>query len=183
MDFFARQDQARHKTSVLLFYFAASIFLILLSLNVVAIEIVDFATSGPVASVAHRGQPAGLPHWAARTGFWQPDIIVCVTTITLFIIGMGSLYKVIRLSGGGPSVAEMMRAVEIPPSPSDPKQRMLRNVVEEMSIASGVPVPRIYLLPRENGINGQVSATQGHLSASILRSVCSREKLFRGKDC
>ena len=35
----------------------------------------------------------------------------------------------------------------------DPLRRRLRNVVEEMAIASGVPVPEIYVLEEESGIN------------------------------
>ncbi len=41
----------------------------------------------------------------------------------------------------------------VPADVQDPLRRRLRNVVEEMAIASGVPVPEIYVLEEESGIN------------------------------
>ena len=155
MDFFARQDRARHTTTLLLIYFAGAVLSILVALNLLALTLVSFSSRNPaiVATVRDVQNPDMTQHPAPPDGFWQPGIVILVTMATLFVIGMGSLYKIIRLSGGGKSVAELMRAIPIPPSPGDPKQRVLRNVVEEMAIASGVAVPRIYLLPTENHIN------------------------------
>jgi len=41
----------------------------------------------------------------------------------------------------------------VSPETSDPLRSRLRNVVEEMAIASGVPVPEIYVMEHETGIN------------------------------
>jgi Zn-dependent protease with chaperone function len=155
MDFFARQDRARHTTTLLLIYFAGAVLSILAALNLLALTLVSISSrnAAVVATVRDVRNPDMTQHPAAPDGFWQPGIVILVTMVTIFVIGMGSLYKIIRLSGGGKSVAELMRAIPIPPSPGDPKQRVLRNVVEEMAIASGVAVPRIYLLPKENHIN------------------------------
>jgi Zn-dependent protease with chaperone function len=72
---------------------------------------------------------------------------------TLGIIGCGSLYKVAQLRGGGMTVAENLGGYRVPQNTTDPIERRLVNVVEEMALASGVPVPPIYLLKDEEGIN------------------------------
>ena len=59
----------------------------------------------------------------------------------------------------------------------------LQSLIRRLSNVNSQVFGKVYYPVRSNGLKGQVSATQGHLSASILRSVCSREKLFRGKDC
>src|SRR5690606_4380571 len=56
-------------------------------------------------------------------------------------------------SGGGESVALQMGGTPVPEDTADFNLRRLRNVVEEIAIASGVPVPRIFVLEHEAGIN------------------------------
>src|SRR5690606_5556844 len=65
----------------------------------------------------------------------------------------GSLYKTMLLSGGGGVVARSLGGVRVSADTTDPAQRRLLNVVEEMAIASGVPMPEVYLLEQEEGIN------------------------------
>ena len=47
----------------------------------------------------------------------------------------------------------MVGARSVPPGTADPHERRLRNVVEEMAIASGVRVPEVYVMDGERGIN------------------------------
>ena len=63
------------------------------------------------------------------------------------------MFKTSVLSSGGGAVATQMGGTLVPASVQDPLRRRLRNVVEEMAIASGVPVPEIYVLEEESGIN------------------------------
>ena len=72
---------------------------------------------------------------------------------TLALIGGGSLYRVASLAGGGHSVAEMMGGRPLSSQTTDPDERKILNVVEEMAIAAGTPVPPVYLLEQEDGIN------------------------------
>ena len=65
----------------------------------------------------------------------------------------GSLFKLAQLRGGGTVVAERLGGMRIYPNTTDPHQRRVLNVVEEMALASGVPVPPVYFLPREQAIN------------------------------
>ena len=66
---------------------------------------------------------------------------------------MGSLYKVSELASGGEVVAQMMGGRLVDPQTTDLAERRLLNVVEEMSLASGVPVPPVYVMDNEPSIN------------------------------
>jgi Zn-dependent protease with chaperone function len=150
MDFFSRQDQARRQTSVLVIYFTVAVILIVAAINLLAIIVVD------LASAVEPDTPHGAvqsPEPTPRSGLWQWDVITYATMGTLLVIAGASFFKMSQLSRGGRAVAQLMGATPVPPAPTDPGQKMLRNVVEEMSIASGVPVPTIFIMQRERGIN------------------------------
>src|SRR5918999_395266 len=80
-------------------------------------------------------------------------LIVLYVLAVLGIITLASLYKTMVLGGGGAVVAQSLGGVRVSADTTDPQQRRLLNVVEEMSIASGVPMPEVYLLEQESGIN------------------------------
>ena len=80
-------------------------------------------------------------------------LLVVASLVTVAIIGLGSLYRIASLRGGGETVAQQMGGVPVPEQTRDPQLRRLRNVVEEIAIASGVPMPRLYVLEHEAGIN------------------------------
>lgn len=146
MDFFQQQDVARRKTGLLVFYFVATVILIVLSIYAVLAGIF-LATGGDRQAVAS-GDAVG----AARA-LWNPELFAGVGAATLAVIGGGSLYRVASLSGGGQTVAEMLHGRLVPPDSTDPAERRVLNVVEEMAIASGLPVPPVYILEHEKGIN------------------------------
>jgi Zn-dependent protease with chaperone function len=79
---------------------------------------------------------------------------VLVSGAVLLIIGGVSVVKTLSLrQGGGVKVAESLGGVPLPDIPTDPKLKRYRNVVEEIAIASSTPVPVLYYLPEEAGIN------------------------------
>ncbi|AKC86145.1 M48 family metallopeptidase [Pseudoxanthomonas suwonensis] len=78
---------------------------------------------------------------------------VFATVLTLAVIGLGSLYRIASLRGGGAVVAAQMGGTWVPEDTRDPSLRRLRNVVEEIAIASGVPVPKLFVMENEAGIN------------------------------
>ncbi len=84
---------------------------------------------------------------------WDGNIFGVVSLVTIIIIFVGSICKISQLSGGGSVVAEMLGGQPIDGHTADLGERRLLNVVEEMAIASGTPVPQLYLLPGEDGIN------------------------------
>ncbi len=155
MDFFERQDKARRNTNLLVFYFVLAVLSLLLAVNVtVSLVLAGFGNYGlmiwklnPISSGAEQ-----LP-WS------QPELLFCVTIGTLAVILTGSVYKTLQLAGGGSAVAELLDGRLVNPNTSDADERKLLNVVEEMSIASGVPVPQVYVMDSEAGIN---AFTAGH---------------------
>lgn len=80
-------------------------------------------------------------------------LLVLSSLATLAVIGLGSLYRIASLRGGGEAVALQMGGTPVPEDATDFNLRRLRNVVEEIAIASGVPVPKLYVLEHETGIN------------------------------
>jgi Zn-dependent protease with chaperone function len=139
MDFFASQDTARRKTSQLLLYFALAVFFIILAIYL-AITFVFLQHQSETGLVA----PGRL---------WNPELFVSVTCVTIVLVISGSLYKMAILRSGGTRVAEMLGGRLIPASSQDFLKKRLLNIVEEMAIASGVPVPPVYLMEKEKGIN------------------------------
>jgi Zn-dependent protease with chaperone function len=146
MDFFARQDHARRQTKVLVFYFALAVIFIVLA--VYAVVMVGVNVSQQQRSIRHGDyRPAPEPV------FWNAPAFLGAGLGTLAVILIGSAWKTSQLSGGGGSVATLMGGRLVNQNTTDPNERKLLNVVEEMSIASGVAMPQVYVLDREQSIN------------------------------
>ena len=141
MNFFAAQDQARRSSRRLVVAYIVATILIVFGVT----AIVGFAAYS--MAPGNYAYPAGQ---FARDNLGLLGATALVTT--LFILG-SSLYKTSVLSAGGGRVAVDMGGTLVPADVQDPLRRRLRNVVEEMAIASGVPVPEIYVLEEEHGIN------------------------------
>jgi Zn-dependent protease with chaperone function len=136
MDFFARQDDARASSRRLVIFFVFGVLAMLLVINLV--------TAVAVAAMHQHGAPLPVD--------LKVKIHLAVSVAMLAIVGLGSWYKVSELSVGGSAVAAMVGARPVDPGSHVPEERQLINVVEEMAIASGVPMPGVYLLD-EDGIN------------------------------
>lgn len=142
MDFFDRQDKARKNTKLLVFYFALAVVLIVASVYFASL----FMFQGAANYKHRRGAP---PEFS----LWNPRIFLFAAGGTLAVIACGSLFKTMQLSSGGSAVAESMGGRLINSNTRDLPERKLLNVVEEMAIASGVPVPKVYVMDEEQGIN------------------------------
>lgn len=141
MNFFEHQDRARRNTSILVLYFALAVLAIVASVGLAIYLFLYWSTAGSLA----------LRDWLTSPGFyWSAGL-------TLAVIAVGSLHKLWQLRDGGEALAAMLRAREIPPDATFTDERKLRNVVEEMALASGIPAPRTYLLPQEKAINAFVA--------------------------
>jgi Zn-dependent protease with chaperone function len=138
MDFFARQDVARRNTKLLVAYFALAVTLIVAAVYLV------------LAALMLR-QPSGDP--GSLAWLWDPELFLWAVLGTVGVIGAGSLVKIAELSRGGAVVATALGGRPVDPQSTDPDERKLMNVVEEMAIASGIPMPEVYLLEHETGIN------------------------------
>ena len=142
MDFFAQQDKTRRKTKLLVFYFILAVAAIVVACYFVGLIIFAAAQSHHY----HYGEQAQFV-------LWNPQLFLGVTVGVLAVIFIGSAYKTNELAGGGGSVATLMGGRLVNSNTTDPDERKLLNVVEEMAIASGVPVPQVYVLNEERAIN------------------------------
>jgi Zn-dependent protease with chaperone function len=135
MDFFAQQARVRGSSRRLVVLFVLAVVAI-----VAAIDAVVWLTMGHHAA---DGEPvvSNLP------------LLFASSAAVIAGIGLSSLFRIMSLSSGGKAVAESVGAVPVPPDTRDPQLRRLRNVIEEVAIAAGVPVPDIYLMADEAGIN------------------------------
>jgi Zn-dependent protease with chaperone function len=145
MDFFEQQARAHRKTKWLVIYFALAVAAMIAAIYVAALLIF----SGVQMRHAYRYYDGGQPQFSA----WNSQIFFGVSIAVLGIVGIGSAYKTMSLSAGGSAVSELMGGRLINTNTTDPNERKLLNVVEEMSIASGVPMPQVYVMDAENGIN------------------------------
>lgn len=140
MDFFKSQDQAKRNTSRLIILFGLAVISLILITNFLIMVIFGFVGTEMTSMAAVN---------APRMN-WEMFLYVGlgVSAVILF----GSLYKIATLSGGGARVAEMMDGKLLLSGTGDIREQRLLNVVEEMAIASGTPVPPVYVM-EEAGIN------------------------------
>ena len=105
----------------------------------------------------------------------DPGALLGTAVVTGGIIGLASLYRVSSLGSGGAAVAMQMGGMPVPEDTADPQLRRLRNVVEEMSIASGVPVPTVFVLEQESGINAFAAGyTTSDAAVAVTRGALDR---------
>ena len=142
MNFFQHQAKAEQKTGKLVVLFLLAIVAIIVALYFVGVLALSIAGKW-VAAGAEGPQP----------GLWQPELLVTVSVAAIAVIGLGSLFKIAALKAGGTTVASRLGGKRIVHETSDPLERQLINVVEEMAIASGLPCPAIYVMEREAAIN------------------------------
>lgn len=175
MDFYSRQSAARSQTSWLVLAFTLSLLAVALALDFVLFTF-----------LAGRGSYHGfnaLDYVAAN-----PGAAIFCTLLIMSVLGIASLYKTMELRGGGGVVARSLGGVLVSADTVDLKRKRLLNVVEEMAIASGVPVPEVYVLEQEPAINAfaaghtpanaAVTVTQGaldRLSRDELQGVIGHE--------
>ena len=124
MNFFEQQAVARRTSARLVFLMAVAIAGIVLAVDAVV--------------------------WVATQ---SPELVLFATVSSVAVIALGSLYRIASLGGGGEPVAQQLGGTLVPENTTEPGLRRLRNVVEEIAIASGVPVPKVYVLEHEAGIN------------------------------
>lgn len=141
MNFFQHQERARRRTWLLAGYFILAIAAIVVAVSLCLYLAALWASGGGYTLSDWLRSPAML--WSL--------------IITLLIILAGSARKAWQLREGGIALANLLGAREILPDSSNPADRRLRNVIEEMAIASGIPVPRTFVMEQESAINALVA--------------------------
>lgn len=141
MNFFEVQDQARRTSRRLVVLYLLSTAMIIGGVSL-------------LAGVAFYDTDSYNQSFSVASFFsQQAPVLLGTAVITALFIGAATLVKTAQLSSGGGKVATQMGGTLVAPDTRDPLRSRLRNVVEEMAIASGVPVPEIYVLEQEMGIN------------------------------
>lgn len=156
MNFFQRQAETRRLSRLLVVLFVLAV--------VAVIAAVDFVVMILLANAGEQDQAIDAGTWIAQ----HPGALLTTSLCVFSVIALASLYKTATLAAGGGVVARSLGGVRIAAETKDPAQRRLLNVVEEMSIASGVPMPEVYLLEQELGINAFAA---GHTPANAAIAV------------
>jgi Zn-dependent protease with chaperone function len=179
MDFFTAQDQARKSTTLLVFYFILAVICLILLTNLLITGVIIWMgmSSYDLLTVER-----------IKSAFEWRTFAMVGGGVTVVVL-VGSLYKMAQLnSSGGKVVAESLGGKLVSQNSQEPLQRKLLNVVEEMAIAAGTPVPPVYILQDEEGINAfaagfspsdaVIGVTQGcieQLSRDQLQGVIAHE--------
>ncbi|WP_154663807.1 M48 family metallopeptidase, partial [Saccharomonospora iraqiensis] len=155
MNFFERQQAVRKVSARLVWLFVAAV--------VGIVAVVDLA--------AWLAFGLGEASTSEAVG-----TLVAVSVVALALIGITSLVRSLLLRrGGGQRVARSLGGVPVPDDTTDPQLRRLRNVVEEIAIASGTPVPDLYVLPHEPGINAFAAGwSPANAAVAVTRGTLER---------
>jgi Zn-dependent protease with chaperone function len=164
MNFFAQQEAARSKTLRLILIYGLAVVLIIAALDVI------FA----IALILLQGEPVETLNpiaWMDR----NTSLVAGLSAVVMVFIGLASLYRIMSFRSGGGAVARQLGGTQVNEQTREPAVRRYVNVVEEMAIAAGLPVPEIYVLENESGINAfaagydagdaAISVTRGALDA------------------
>ncbi len=141
MNFFEAQDSARRSTSLLVVLFLLAIAMLVVLSNLIVFQFLYFQ------------QYATLTLSLTQLELvFDSNFSMLLSTAIIGFICLGSVYKLVQLSSGGAVIAQYLGGVIVPRSSPDPLHKKILNVVEEIAIASGTPVPQVYIL-NEPGIN------------------------------
>lgn len=172
-DFFRRQEAARRSTRWLLVLFLLAVLAIVSIVNLLLL----WGFHGGAWTTLWAGDRPMVERlsqvWSLAGG-----TIGWASAILLGTIGFFSLAMTLKLRRGGAVVARELDARPVPPATEDAQERLLRNVVEEMALASGLPVPGVYVMDREPGINA-FAAGFGPEDAVVAVTRGALEKLDR----
>ncbi len=151
MNFFEAQERARKSSRLLVWWFLLSVVGVIVVMYFVAIGITSFGSGDQSGTYA-------APE-VSEIGWWDPSLFGIVSLVVGGVILIGSWIKLAQLSGGGKVVAQSLGGRQVEPTTTDLSERRLLNVVEEMAIASGLPVPEVWIMDEENGINAFAAGT------------------------
>ena len=161
MDFFEAQASAKRRTSRLMMLFTLAVIGVIAACYLTALIVLARVRPTPGT-------------WLV----WDWSLFGGVTLVVCLITGGAMLFKWLQLRAGGSVIAEMVGGRRVDPQSTDLAEQRLLNIVEEMSIASGVPMPAVYLLDDEGGLNAFAAGlTTSDAVVAVTRG--SLEKLSR----
>jgi Zn-dependent protease with chaperone function/uncharacterized tellurite resistance protein B-like protein len=131
MDFFESQNLARRNTRFLLLLFLLAVASLIILTNLLVFALVNFQDTANIAT--------GQYYFS-----WESFFAISCGVVLLIVIA--SLFRLLSLRKGGSAIAELMDGELLVNAQGDLNKQKLLNVVEEMAIASGTPVPPVYLI-------------------------------------
>ncbi len=137
MDFYAYQAAARRQSRLFVVIFMAAVAAVVIALDAVIFTVLAARASASASSPDY-GTGVDPIGFAMR----NPDAVFAVSLLIIGVIGLASLFKSAQLRGGGAVVAQSLGGVRVERDSSDPARKRLRNIIEEMAIASVCPFPR-----------------------------------------
>jgi len=137
MNFFAHQALATRNTRRLIALLAVCLAVIVITINTLVLLVLGM----PIEPRLLLDDPDAL------------TVVLISSALVLGTVGLASLFRSVQLRTGGALIAEQLGGTRVDANSSDLRHRRLYNIVEEMAIASGVPVPDVFVLEREPGIN------------------------------
>jgi Zn-dependent protease with chaperone function/uncharacterized tellurite resistance protein B-like protein len=157
MDFFGHQEQARKRTKQLVLLFALALLALIFLTNMM---VAGFLWGNPNIFPNLGKQAIQDPSLFDIFHYISWQAWLTISSIVCGFVGLAYLYKSIKLSGGGASIAHSLGGRLLKPNSEDFYERRLLNIVEEMAIASGMPVPQVFLMDDEIGINAFAAGFQ-----------------------
>ena len=152
MDFFEAQERARQRTKRLVFLFAFAVLGTVLAGYAASWFLLD--NLGAYQGYTRDGYGRRVYREALPPRpIFDPKLFLLVAGGTVAVVGLASLYKWSQMRAGGSAIAELAGGRHVDLKTTDLRERKLLNVVEEMSIASGIPMPAVYVLEDEPGLN------------------------------
>jgi len=164
MNFFARQADARATSRHLVWLFAAAVIAVVVAVDAIIVTVFSMLAG-------HRDELSG----SFDASMAAPSLWVWTGFVVLGVILLGTAYRTSQLRAGGMAVAQSMGGERVAHDTRDPLRRRLWNVVEEMSIASGVPIPAIFVLENEPAINAFAAGhAPGDAAITVTRGALER---------
>jgi Zn-dependent protease with chaperone function len=180
VDFFARQEQSRRTSRALVLAFFLAFVVVALATTIVVTAAFRLYTENNSLFLGTES----WQQWLEGHG----GLVLALAGGTFGLMVVASLYRAATLARGGGQVAQMLGGTRVTGEGTDPLERRLVNVVEEIALASGLPVPEIYILEHEAGINAfaagltnanaAIAVTRGaleHLERAELQGVIAHE--------
>jgi len=173
MNFFEAQQQARSRTRLLVLLFSLAVLLLVALTDFVVLIALAFLQADQVDTNATPQFPWGY--------------LAVSSLAVVSVIGAVVLFRLAQLKKGGKVVAEALGGRRLKSDETDPKVRVLQNVVSEMAIAAGVPAPPLYVLPDQSinafaagfspadAVIGVTEGTLNLLSRDELQGVIAHE--------
>jgi Zn-dependent protease with chaperone function len=132
MDLFVTQDHARQRTGGL---FTLLVFMLAGVVGLVH-TLVLLATGGGLADVE--------AHWR---------LLPWTFPSTVLVLAVGVIVRFYAIRLGGSQIAQDLEGRRVHPASSAPADRLVLEMVEELALASGVPMPEVWVLDKERCIN------------------------------